>query len=147
MTKRTEILHASFVVRRRLGEWRGALLRGPSGVGKSDLALRLLDSGWRLVADDRTLVWQDGEGLFGRAPARLKGLIEARGLGVVTYPVPMVDFGRIDVVVDCAATGAPIERVPESRKTRVLDLDLPSVTLCALDASAPRKLMLAFAVA
>ena len=50
------------------GGWRGALIEGPSGAGKSDLALRALDAGFRLVADDRVVVWTSGGRLFGRAP-------------------------------------------------------------------------------
>ena len=57
-----------------------------SGAGKSDLALRALQAGWRLVADDYALVWRSGEGLWARAPETIVGRIEARGLGVVPEP-------------------------------------------------------------
>ena len=64
------------------------LIEGPSGSGKSDLALRAIEIGFRLVADDRTLVWASGGALYGRAPAPLGGLIEVRGVGVLAGPRP-----------------------------------------------------------
>ena len=58
------------------------LLLGPSGSGKSDLLLRLLDRGFALVADDRVEL----EGGVASAPAALAGLLEVRGLGLVHLP-------------------------------------------------------------
>jgi serine kinase of HPr protein (carbohydrate metabolism regulator) len=80
------IRHAGLIAHRVAGTWRGALVEGPSGVGKSDLALRALDQGFVLVADDRTLVFVSGGELYGRAPDALAGLVEARGLGVLPQP-------------------------------------------------------------
>src|SRR5437588_5560986 len=62
---------------------RGVLLRGPSGSGKSDLALRLIDAGARLVADDQTELRRDGDAIIARAPPTIAGMIEVRGLGIV----------------------------------------------------------------
>ncbi|HAQ33260.1 MAG TPA: serine/threonine protein kinase, partial [Rhodospirillaceae bacterium] len=59
------------------------LLRGPSGSGKSDLALRLIDGGGRLVADDQTLVEIQGERLVATAPETIAGKMEVRGVGVL----------------------------------------------------------------
>ncbi|MGE3652127.1 MAG: HPr kinase/phosphorylase, partial [Reyranellaceae bacterium] len=64
----------------------GVLLRGDSGAGKSDLALRLIDGGARLVADDRTDLMREGDLLIARAPTSIAGLIEARGLGILRLP-------------------------------------------------------------
>ena len=50
------IHHAGLLARWTGGHWRGVLIEGESGSGKSDLALRALDDGWSLVADDRTLL-------------------------------------------------------------------------------------------
>ena len=50
-------IHATAVARHTPAGWRGALIQGPSGVGKSDLALRLIGQGWRLIADDWTHLW------------------------------------------------------------------------------------------
>jgi len=62
---------------------RAVLIGGPSGSGKSDLALRLLDRGFKLVSDDRTLVRRDGERLIASAPPNIAGKLEIRGLGIV----------------------------------------------------------------
>src|SRR5580693_1856546 len=62
---------------------RGVLLRGPSGSGKSDLALRLIDAGARLVADDQSELSRHGETIIVRAPAAIAGLIEVRGVGIL----------------------------------------------------------------
>jgi serine kinase of HPr protein (carbohydrate metabolism regulator) len=61
----------------------GILLLGDSGMGKSDLALRLIEQGSLLVSDDRSEMFIDGGKLKARAPAALAGMIEVRGLGGV----------------------------------------------------------------
>ena len=60
-------------------------LFGPSGAGKSDLALRLIDRGAKLIADDRVDLVDDGNRVVLSAPARIKGLIEVRGLGILRF--------------------------------------------------------------
>jgi serine kinase of HPr protein (carbohydrate metabolism regulator) len=131
------ILHAGLVALRLEGLWRGALIRGPSGAGKSDLALRALDAGFRLVADDRTLVWASGGRLFGRAPDPLAGLIEARGQGVLAEsPIPLA---QVTVLVDCAAP-AEIERLPDPENEEVAGIRLPRLWLDPREPSAPAKL-------
>ena len=68
------IRHAGLVALRWRGDWQGVLIEGPPGSGKSDLALRALTEGFRLVADDRVLLWTSGGRLWGRAPDVLAGL-------------------------------------------------------------------------
>ncbi|HKT53586.1 MAG TPA: HPr kinase/phosphorylase [Caulobacteraceae bacterium] len=131
------IRHAGLIARFERGGWRGALIEGPSGSGKSDLMLRALGEGWRLVADDRVLVWADDGRIYGRAPAPLAGLIEARGLGVL--PAPGRAFAEITLAVVCAPSGE-VERWPEAARLRLLDLALPQVRIVALEPSAPAKL-------
>ena len=75
-------IHASCVA---LGG-KGVLLLGPSGSGKSDLALRLIDDGAQLMADDRTLLFVKNGALHATVPASIKGLLEIRGLGIVEQP-------------------------------------------------------------
>ena len=60
----------------------GVLLRGPSGCGKSDLALRLIDGGAVLVADDRVSLEARAGDLVASAPDALAGLLEVRGVGI-----------------------------------------------------------------
>lgn len=75
-------IHASCVAIGR----RGILLLGASGAGKSEIALRLIDRGAVLVADDRTLLSVKNGVLRAAAPASIRGLIEIRGLGIVALP-------------------------------------------------------------
>jgi HPr kinase/phosphorylase len=88
----------------------GVLLRGDSGSGKSDLALRLIDGGARLVADDRTDLAVEGGRLVATCPAPLAGRIEVRGLGI--GPVPSVARATVGLVVDLVAPAA-VDRLPE----------------------------------
>jgi len=107
---RTPTIHASAVL---VGA-RAALIRGPSGSGKSGLALALLDAARsgrlafaRLVADDRAhLEARHGRLLVRPAPA-LAGLLEVRGLGLVRLPYEAV--AAVALVVDLAADA---ERLP-----------------------------------
>jgi serine kinase of HPr protein (carbohydrate metabolism regulator) len=129
------ILHATLVARRQGGRWWGVLLRGASGSGKSDLALRALDAGWRLVADDRVRLWTSGEALYGRAPSTLAGLLEVRGVGVL--PEPTLPFAAVRL---CADAEDPPERLPPSERVEVEGIALPRLGLQFREASAPTKL-------
>lgn len=132
-------LHAGLIARRVAGLWQGVLIDGPSGAGKSDLALRALELGFRLVADDRTLVWTSGGALWGRAPAPLAGLIELRGQGV--RRVSPIGMARIVLVATCVTAAQPIERMPNDEYVTLEGLALPHLTLNAREASAPAKLL------
>ena len=77
------LIHATSVAVRTRGQWRAMLLRGPSGSGKSDLAVRLLQAGGRLLADDQTHLARRGGALIASPPPALAGLIEVRGVGIV----------------------------------------------------------------
>lgn len=128
---------------------RAALLRGPSGAGKSDLALRTLQlppggpAGgplW-LVADDQVLLTRAGDTLRAAAPARLAGLIEVRGLGILA--MPHVPSARLVLLVDLVASGQA-ERLPDPWPYEILaGVGLPVLKLPAFEASAPAKLALA----
>src|SRR6476646_3853379 len=74
-----ETLHASTVAI----DGRAVLITGPSGTGKSDLALRLLDRGFTLVSDDQTVVKRDGDRLLASPPPTIAGKLEIRGIGIV----------------------------------------------------------------
>ena len=127
-------IHAGLIALHTSGGWRGALIQGPSGCGKSDLALRALSEGFRLVADDRVLVWRCGDQLYGRAPRTLAGLLEVRGQGIGRFQA--LDFCRIGLFVTCG----PPERLPEPAFSDHLGLTLPLLTLAPLESSAPSRL-------
>jgi serine kinase of HPr protein (carbohydrate metabolism regulator) len=132
------IRHAGLVALRRRGVWRGVLIEGPSGAGKSDLALRTLSEGFRLVADDRVLVWTSGGQVWGRAPDPLAGLMESRGLGVL--PVDAIAFARIVLAVHCEASPAAVERSPADETLDLAGIAVPLRRLWPFDPAAPAKL-------
>jgi HPr kinase/phosphorylase len=144
----TEVVHGTCIA---LGP-RAALLRGPSGSGKSDLALRFLFLARRgpaaleppaLVADDQVVVRRDNDRVLASAPVSIAGQMEVRGVGIVTLKqVPETD---LVLVVDLAGHDL-VERLPEDNPTtRVAGVDLPLLRLAPFEASAPIKLALALA--
>lgn len=130
------LLHATSVARAGTA----ALLRGPSGAGKSDLAIRLLDEGWRLVADDQTRLRREAGALVASAPEAIAGRIEVRGLGI--REVPVLSEARVGLLVDLVAA-AEVPRMPEAATEELLGIRLPLLALDPFEASAPSKLRLA----
>ncbi|MEQ9695865.1 HPr kinase/phosphatase C-terminal domain-containing protein [Shimia sp. SDUM112013] len=110
-------LHASCVA----CHGRAALIQGKSGAGKSTLALHLLSLGADLVSDDRTVLWRGRDGVMADAPEPLRGLIEARGVGILRAlpagPTPVA------LVIDLDADET--ERLPERRETQILGQSVP----------------------
>ena len=135
-------VHATAIARHGPEGWRGVLLTGPSGSGKSDLALRLIEHGWRLVADDYCDVWTSGGAVWARAPERISGRIEVRGLGII--PSPTLALARIVLISACGQ--APVERLPEPDTQIVAGLALPRIALDTRPASAPAILEAALKV-
>ena len=132
------LMHATTVAHNDLA----VLLRGPSGSGKSDLALRLIDRGWRLVSDDQTLVLRRGDRLFGRAPEEIAGQIEVRGLGLQQLK-PSEELPLILAVN--LVPNDQIERLPDRQTTEILGVKLPSLDFDPRAASTPIKIELALA--
>lgn len=99
----------------------GVLILGASGSGKSSLALSLIGLGAALIADDHVLAERDAGGVMLWGSASLRGVIEARGLGllrtrVAEHPVPLalcIDLDRTET-----------ERLPPWRSMRVLERDI-----------------------
>lgn len=128
------IAHAGLIAARAAGAWRGVLIEGPSGAGKSGLALRALSEGFRLVADDRVVLWRSGGRLYGRAPESLSGLMEVRGVDVV--PVTPLAFAEVALV----ARLGPAERIPGPAFADILGLQVPLIILDPGESAAPAKL-------
>lgn len=128
-------IHASCVA----AGGRGALLLGASGQGKSDLALRLIDRGAQLVADDRCDIWFEQGRLWCRPPENLAGKLEVRGIGIVerswTAPVPLALAVRLV---------ERYERMPPAGQVEMIaGHALPALLLSAFETSAPIKVLLA----
>jgi HPr kinase/phosphorylase len=126
------IEHASCVA------WQGRalLIRGAAGQGKSTLALTLMAWGGGLVSDDRTCLWREGDGVMADAPDTLRGLIEARNVGILnaapagpTRVVAVVDLDR-----------AERDRMPHTRQVDLLGAALPLLSAGAAPHLAPALL-------
>jgi len=131
----SETLHASTVAL----DGRAVMISGPSGSGKSDLALRLLDRGFTLVSDDQTIVRRDGEKLVASAPPTISGKLEIRGVGIVA----MDHVDDIPVALLVELTGN-IQRLPDdSRERPILGIPLPLISVDAWTASATSKVAVA----
>ena len=129
--------------------WRGAgvLILGPSGSGKSDLTLRLIDAGATLIADDLVELKRDGAQLLlsfpPEGPADLKGKMEVKGLGIMSVPVAPPDVPLALVVQ--ATPPDQVELVPESLESEWLGLAVTTIGIGLLEPSAPAKVRLALA--
>ena len=130
---------------------RAALIRGPSGSGKSDLALRclalgpspLLTSTVALVSDDQVQLEVREHALYARAPATIAHLIEVRGLGIRRLETIAGDM-RVALAVDLLLPQDPApERYPDPwPQVTILGITLPLLRLQPFEASAPLKLLL-----
>ena len=122
---------------------KGLLLRGAPGSGKSDLALRLIDGGACLVADDLCEIWREGGRLMADLPAAVdpgfRGRIEKRGVGILT----LAYFGPVALgaIVDLKAGGAD-EPLRRAGRAAYLGLAIPLVVLDPFQPSAAAKLRL-----
>ena len=119
----------------------GVLLRGPSGSGKSDLALRLIDGGAKLVADDHVELSLDAAGrVMARVPKPLAGLLEVRGIGILRMET--VRTAPIGLVVDLTPDDQ-VERLPEIETCVLLDQPIRRLALAPFHCSTPAKVRLA----
>ena len=117
----------------------GVIFRGPTGSGKSDLALRLIDSGANLIADDITEVAIENGTLITRAPKTIRHLLEVRGIGVLK--IGGVLQAKLGVVIDLV-TPEQIERRPEDQSLEVLGKHVPLFQIFPFEASSPAKVRL-----
>lgn len=140
-----ELVHGTCVA---LGN-NAALLRGGSGCGKSDLALRFLalpgEGALRpaLVADDQ--VWIEGNSdrqAMASAPGTIGGMIEVRGLGIAE--MPFLAEAALVLVCDLVEPDA-VPRMPSDpwERTILAGVPIPSLKLSAFEVSAPLKLKMA----
>ena len=142
MTEAPKLIYGTCVALGRTA----AILQGPSGSGKSDLALRFamqtpaeLDAA--LVADDQVRIEARGGRLFASPPQALAGKIEVRGLGIVT--LPFRSEAELRLVVQLAEAD-DIPRLPaELHAAPICGIVLPLMHLAPFEASADLKLRLA----
>jgi len=113
----SQVMHATCVAI----AGKGILITGPSGSGKSALALQMVVLGGVLVADDRTALTRHANRILAAPPPTIAGRIEARGIGILTMPF-LRDI-RVALVVDMGHLETA--RLPDPRTMMVLDMDLP----------------------
>lgn len=133
---RTRLVHGTCVAL----DGTGVLLLGGAGSGKSDLALRLIDGGARLVADDQVSITARDAQLVAAAPEAIAGRIEICGVGIVAIE------GAVSAVLGMAVdlvAGAEMARLPDPRRWECLGVAVPMFALAPLEASAATKLRFA----
>ena len=121
--------------------WRAVLVTGSPGAGKSDLTLRLIGRGWRLVADDYAHVTASGGALYAVAPETIAGRMEVRGVGIV--PVCARGLTRLALAVELVE--GPVERLPEPEIRTMDGVALPVLRLNGFEVSAVEKVATALA--
>jgi serine kinase of HPr protein (carbohydrate metabolism regulator) len=122
----------------------GVLLLGPPGSGKSDLALRLVDAGFLLVADDRVDIDGSGAAPVASPPAPLAGLIEVRGIGIIRLArhLPRAPLALAATLTHAAGQ----ERLPETMTTALAGHAVPTIPLDPTCPGAVARIRLALAV-
>jgi HPr kinase/phosphorylase len=127
------LLHASCIALNH----RAVLIVGPPGAGKSDLALRLIDAGAKLVADDQTVLKRDGNQLLASPPDSIAGIIEVRQVGLLR-----MDYVTAPAVlyIELTANDDKHERLPEPDFIMLEEIRVRRLRLPAFEASTPAKI-------
>jgi len=113
----------------------GVLIRGPSGQGKSDLALRLIDRGAMLISDDQVDILCRGNELLLSPPPPLAASFEIRSLGI--WEREYLSGVALKLIVDLKQQ---TDRLPLDRQVMILlGIRVPSCTLNAMESSAAIK--------
>ena len=114
----------------------GLLIIGQSGSGKSDLALRLIDSGATLISDDLTICKKIGDYLYLYPHSKTKGLLEVREIGIMT--VPYVENIKLTLVVELVEQ--EFERIPRTMSCNILGIKFPNIKIFGKNSSAVAKI-------
>jgi len=117
----------------------GVIIIGPSGAGKTDLAIRLIDRGACLISDDRTILSRANNVVTLNPPEKTAGQIELHSLGI--YLVQFISNIELKMIVELVNQA---ERYPmDSQIEKILDIQIPKIKLNAQSASAPIKVEMA----
>ncbi len=134
---KTVILHGSAVLLKSVDFQPSVVfLRGLSGSGKSDLALRLIEDGGQLICDDQVHFERRQDKIFASAVDAIRGLLEVRGVGLLHMPV--ADPSRLRLIVDLVAR-EDVPRLPEMETVDILGVPVPRFRLNAFEVSAALK--------
>ncbi len=127
----TKRVHSSAIVL----EDNGVLIVGDSGSGKSDLALRLIDSGATLISDDITICEKKNDIIYLSAPAETKGLLEVREVGIIT--VPFVEKIILKMIVKLEE--GDLQRMPCKNTQKILGQKIPTLIINGRNSSSVAK--------
>ena len=120
---------------------KGVLIRGKSGSGKSDLALRFIyEEKAKLVADDRVDIWVEDGIVKGKVPKELYGMLEIRGVGISVLE-DVEEEANIDLIVDLVESIDEIERMPQKEFLDILGVKIPKVDMFAFECSTIYKII------
>ena len=114
----------------------GVLILGDSGSGKSDLALRLIDSGATLISDDISICRKNSNNIYLYCPPEIKGLLEVREIGIIT--VPFVERIKLRLVVNLKSNNN--ERFTKDNYITILGIKIPIINIEGKNSSAVAKI-------
>ncbi len=142
-----QMIHATAIALPCEDQWQAVLLRGASGLGKSDLAFRLItDGGARLIADDQVSLRRHQQTLICANVPATEGLLEVRGLGLLRLSkAQCILQAPLMLVVDLVAREA-VPRLPNEKRASFLGIDVPLMALHAFDQSTTAKVVAALAI-
>lgn len=117
---------------------KGVLIRGESGMGKSEIALELIKRGHLLVADDRVDCYRIHNKIVGKAPELLREMLEIRGIGVINVSrmfgvnsvLPKTEI-NFQVNLEAWNTDKDYDRVgiEEKKHENILGIDVPKIVV------------------
>lgn len=115
---------------------KGVIIRGDSGIGKSEIALELVKRGHQLIADDAVELYHIGQGIIGKAPKVLNNLLEIRGIGVIDVSKmfgagSVLAKNTVDLIIQ-------LERWLPSREYTRIGVEEDDVTEDILNVSIPK---------
>jgi HPr kinase/phosphorylase len=128
------LLHASCVAI----DGQGVLLAGAPGAGKSDVALRLIDAGGELVADDQTALRVENGRLTAFPPPSIAGLLEVRHVGLLK--MPYCPSAPVMLYVELVPDAAALQRLPEAEELFLLDQPVRRLSLPSYESATPAKI-------
>lgn len=116
----------------------GVIIRGESGIGKSECVLALIERGYSLVADDITRVTLvEGHEILGSSDEKTRNFMEVRGIGIINVAQMFgVRSIRHEKRVDLVVTLMPWEKVPDVERvgmnddyTTILGVEIPHIVI------------------
>lgn len=116
---------------------KGLLFLGTSGSGKSDLALRLIDIGASLIADDQTILTLNNQAIVLTCPEAINSKLEIRGIGIVK--IPSLKSHQLNFVFQLKPY-TEIERFPSNNWINILDQKIPYYEIDPFELSVMSKI-------